>query len=356
MKLRDYVLNSSKYVLRSNLSVGNRFDVSFGFYEEQKGELRFQGNDGSTEWLGNNVDTWFVMDDETIVFDDLYCLEKNEFSIWNKKTLGIGAVDNEGNLVFVKDGWMVRMYSEGEEVKLTEVPEGARKVSIQGDTIYLDRPYKDAFWTYLEAYDYQGRKNEKESAELFESSEPEILYWIRKDKIEAPLKEESDYVYHSVWDAIIKVLIMHRKLFFSFSHNRFELDKYYETASDYIKSLFIKQHGQKRHSKAGNILADKLIKGDDNLHEYNYHSEYNYPPSKRLPVPETDEDFYETLEKHKEIVDTVRSIIKRLGEGCSLESFDSIMSNSDLMNHVFQLYLMIDSAERVSTTSSKPKP
>lgn len=122
MKLRDYVLNSSKYAFRSNLFVWNRFDVSLGFYEEHKGELCFNGNDGNTMLIGENVEIWFVMDDETIVFDDVYCLEKNEFWMWNKDRLCTGAVDNDGNLVFVKDGWMVRLFFEGEVVKLTTVP------------------------------------------------------------------------------------------------------------------------------------------------------------------------------------------------------------------------------------------
>lgn len=76
MKLRDYILNSSKCAFRSNLFVWNRFNVSLGFYEEHNGELCFNSNDGNTMLIGENVEIWFVMDDETIVFDDIYCLEK----------------------------------------------------------------------------------------------------------------------------------------------------------------------------------------------------------------------------------------------------------------------------------------
>lgn len=345
MKLRDYVLNSSKYAFRSNLFVWNRFDVSLGFYEEHKGELCFNGNDGNTMLIGQNVEIWFVMDDETIVFDDVYCLEKNEFWMWNRDRLCTGAVDNGGNLVFVKDGWMVRMYSEGEVIKLAKVPEGACNVSIQGNTIYLNRPYKDTEYTYLEAYDYQGCKNEQESAELLESSEPEILYWLKKEKIEVPLKEESDFTYKSVWDTITEVLVFHRETFLNASPDRFTIDKYHEKIADYIRYLFLKQHRQKYHSKAGDLLANKIIRGESDLHEYNYYSEYNYPPSDRLPIPETDGDFTETLEHHKQIVNTVLRIVKRLGKDCSLESFDSIMSNPDLMDNVFRFYMQIDLAQ-----------
>ena len=346
MTLRDFLKKSNRYLLRSNLFIWNQFEVSFGAYEDRSGTLSITLPEGISRDLGKGVKTWFVMDDESIVFDDSYCLEKNEFTIWNQNRLGTGAVDNNGNLVFVKDGFMVRMYPEGKEDKLTEAPEGACDVSIQEDTIYLNRPYKDTEYTYLEAYDYEGRKNEEETAEILESTEPQILYDLKKDKIEASLKEESDYKYESVWNVITDVLLFHREDFINASPNHSTLNKYYEKISDYIKYLFLKQHIPKHHTEAGNLFAYKIYKGEDNLREYDYYSEYISPPHRRLPVPETDEDFYKTLKKHKETIDKVLRIVKKMGVDCSLETFDSIFNDPKLMESVFQFYGTIDTIEK----------
>ena len=200
MKLRDYVLNSSKFALRSNLFVWNRFETSLGYYEEQNGELWFKDGEGNQILLGEHIETWFVMDDESVVFDDSPF--PNTFKIWQNQKTRWGAIARFGTLIYVESGWVVKLDFDGTVEQLFKVSDESISIRIEDHKAYVSRPINNSEHTYDEVYDCYGKLDKEETEESLQWAKPYAQYNSNKEAISELVNEETKNFYNRLGEIL----------------------------------------------------------------------------------------------------------------------------------------------------------
>ena len=338
MKLRDFVLNSNKYALRSNLFVWNRFDTSLGYYEEQNGELWFKDGEGNQNWLGEHIETWFVMDDESVVFDDSPF--PNTFKIWHKKKSRWGAITRFGTLLYVENGWVVKLNFDGTVEQLFKVSDESISIRIEDHKAYVSRPINNFEDTYDEVYDCYGKLDKEETEESFQYAKTYAQYNSNKEAISELVNEETKFIYSKLGETLYSLSLWPPPS---------DLEIVVETLFRNIDARFIRRVHNIPHQLSSFILVDSLLKKWLTIDRKIDSKAFDNPS-----ILSANDDFDPILSAYRESSDTVIRIFALIAKDCDCwDNVKSIFLNEEINHAVITLYDMIDFAKRNFTSCEK---
>lgn len=336
MKLRDYILNSSKYALRSNLFVWNRFDTSNGYFEEKGDELWFKDNSGNPMWLGDHIETWFVMDDESVVYDGGPF--PNSFNIWRNNRVRWGAITRFGTLLYIDGGWAVKLNFDGTIERLFKVSEDSISIKIEDHKAYVSRPIDDSKYTYDEVYDCYGRLNKDETEESLQSAKSYAQYDSNKDVIGDLVNAEISNIYEGLGRTLASLSFCPTTLG----------DMYYVAEALFrdINARFMRRIHNIPHQLSSLILVNSLLKKTLTIE-----TEIDLKALDNPSILSVNDEFDPIISAYRESSDTVIRIFALIAKDCDRwDNVKSIFLNERINRAAITLYDMIDFAKRNSTS------